>query len=56
MNYGKIQWTQPYSIYHGHELIRQLEALKDELQEQVLHHEEYDFPEAKQVLARIMAL
>ena len=54
MNY-KIKWTQPYTMHHGHELIRQMEALRDELTEQVLNHENFDFPEANEVLARIMS-
>jgi hypothetical protein len=54
MNY-KIKWTQPYTMHPGQELMRQLEALKEELTEQVLNHENFDFPEANEALARIMA-
>ena len=54
MNYS-IKWSQDYPGWQAQQLIKQLEDLRDELTEQVLNHEEFDFPEATQVLARIMA-
>lgn len=46
-----ISWTQPYptNILAGH-----LEALRDQLIEQMLEHE--DFAQAKVAIARIMSL
>ena len=54
MNY-KIKWTQPYVMWDGLRLIRELEQKKADLIERVLDHENFDFPEAREVLARIMA-
>jgi hypothetical protein len=52
MNY-KIKWTQPYVMWDGLRIIRELEQKKADLIERVLDYE--DFTEANEVLARIMA-
>jgi hypothetical protein len=52
MNY-KIKWTQPYTTWNGHLIIKQMEDLKADLIERVLDYE--DFTEANKVIARIMA-
>jgi hypothetical protein len=54
MNY-KIKWTQPYTQWDGYRIIKELEQLKADLVERVLDHENFDFEEAREVLARIMA-
>jgi hypothetical protein len=53
MNY-KIKWTQPYVMWDGLRIIRELEQKKADLIERVLDYE--DFTEANEVLARIRAL
>jgi hypothetical protein len=52
MNY-KIKWTQPYTMWDGNLIIKQMEQLKEDLVERVLDYK--DFKEANEVLARIMA-
>jgi hypothetical protein len=52
MNY-KIKWSQPYAMWDGYRVIREMEQLKADLVERVLDYE--DFKEAREVLARIMA-
>jgi hypothetical protein len=54
MNY-KIKWTQPYTQWEGDRIIRELEQRKADLIERVIDHENFDFAEAREVLARIMA-
>ena len=53
MNNYKIQWSQPYTQWDGHLIIKQMEQLKADLVERVLDYE--DFTEAREVIARIMA-
>jgi hypothetical protein len=52
MNY-KIKWSQPYVMWDGYRIIKQMEQLKADLVERVLDYE--DFTEAREVIARIMA-
>ena len=52
MNY-KIKWTQPYVMWDGLRIIRELEQKKADLIERVLDYK--DFTEAREVIARIMA-
>jgi len=54
MNYN-IKWTQKYSGWQAIDLITQLEHLQEELTEQILNHEEFEWLESKQVLAKVMA-
>ena len=49
----KIKWTQPYTMWDGYRIIKQMEQLKADLVERVLDYE--DFTEAREVSARIMA-
>jgi hypothetical protein len=53
MNY-KIKWTQPYTTWNGHLIIKQMEDLKADLIERVLDYK--DFTEANEVIAKIKAL
>jgi hypothetical protein len=54
MNNYKIQWSQPYVMWDGNRIIKQMEQLKEDLVERVLDYE--DFTEAREVIARIQAL
>jgi hypothetical protein len=53
MNNYKISWSQHYTGWEGIHLIRQLEAVKAELVEQLLNHSEYEFPDATRVINKI---
>ena len=53
MNY-KIKWTQPYTNWNGHLIVKQMEDLKADLIERVLDYK--DFTEANEVIAKIKAL
>ena len=55
MNY-KIKWTQPYTMWDGQRIIQELEQRKADLIERVIDHENFDFAEARKVIARIKAL
>lgn len=54
MDYS-IRWSQDYPGWEGQDLIKQLEQMRDELTEQILHHEDFDFREANEVINRIKA-
>lgn len=49
----QIKWTQNYPGWEGMALIKQLEDMRDQLTEEILHHEDFDFPEANEVINRI---
>lgn len=52
MNY-KVEWSQPYVMWNGNLIVKQMEQLKEDLIERVLDYNEFE--EAREVLARIMA-
>lgn len=54
MNYN-IKWSQDYPGWENYSLVKQLEEHIEALTEAILHHDEFDFPEAREVLAKVMA-
>ena len=50
-----LSWSQDYPGWEGQDLIKKLENMRDDLVEEILYHKEFDFPEAREVLAKVMA-